>query len=276
MNTTFQTFQPAPLLTREQLYDQFEQAMALPVDPAGEMRLRGALQALMGELLACRAGDPRAKMMLLACRLRLRALQNMILARREDIAFAPQRCDLRTWTEDLCAAADMLLHPLGRSVRFDDPEEIIEAPCAPRDIGWLLLELICNCARHCPGEEIVVTLTCKRWRRRPVACVLKTECRGELDLPRLHAAGACSGTAALRRVAALHRGSLLWLGCGGLAVAALRLPLREPGSRWLASRGQEMAETPDFVELLSDQTSMVYTALAPVTGELGGALRFCA
>jgi len=257
-----------PLLDEEQLTDQFQQTMRLPMNEAGEMRLRGALQALMGELLRHNPKyDMRVQSMLLACHLRLRALQNHVLASRRENDFAPQRCDLRAWFEDICAAADMLLHPLGRSVVFNAPEETVEAACAPRDIAWLLLELICNCARHSEGEEIRVAMDIKRKRHgmnyrsgqhRPAACFVNVACEGELDLRRLHAAGQRPGTgiAAVQRIAYLHGGSMIWLGSGGRSIASLRIPLRQ-------SAKLPLAETPDFVELLSDQLSPVYTALAP-------------
>ena len=255
-----------PLLTEEQLDIQFRQAMRLPANAAGEPRLRGALQALMEELL-CRdlKQDIRAQSMLLACRLRLRSLQNAVSALRQEDDFAPLRCDLRAWFEDICAAADMLLHPLGRPVVFEAPEERIEAACAPREIAWLLLELICNGIRH--GEwpaangEIRVTMTLNRAKKhiRPTACTITVTNPGELDLRRLHTSGqrAGSGVSAVRRIAYLHVGSLLWLNRDHLTVASLRLPLRP-------CAGLPLAETPDFIELLSDQLSPVYTALSPV------------
>ena len=251
------------LLSDEQLLDQFQQAMRLPVNEASETRLRGALHALMGELL-CRNPQydkikgMRTQSMLLACRIRLRALQNTVLAGRGENDFAPLRCGLRAWFEDLCAAADMLLHPLGRAVLFEAPEESIEAACAPRDIAWLLLELICNCARHCESEEISVDMSVKRTVGRPSACVTTVACAGALDLRRLHEAGQRqgSGVSAIQRVAWLHGGSVLWLQREGHSVASFRMPLR-PGA------ALALAETPDFVELLSDRLSLAYTALAP-------------
>jgi hypothetical protein len=207
----------------------------------------------------------RARNMLLACHLRLRALQNTVLCTRPAEEFALQRCDFGAWAEDLCAAADMLLHPLGRTVKFEAPPEFLEAACAPRDLAWLLLELICNCARHCHGSEIGVWLQCRRSgaRRRPHACILTVACSGQISLRRLHDAvqRPGSGVAAAQRVANLHMGSLLWLERGGAAVASLRFPLHAANEQRLP-----LAESPDFVELLSDQLSLLYTALAPAVG----------
>lgn len=253
------------LLNDEPLREQFQQAMRLPVDEAGEMRLRGALQALVGELLPRNLKyDMQARGMLLACRLRLRLLQNTVLAGRAEDDFALQRCELRSWFEDLCAAADLLLHPLGRAVLFDAPEEIMEAACASREIAWLLLELICNCARHCDGEDICVEMRLKRpaglsaRHGRAGACVTTVSCIGELDLRRLHDAGRRQGAgiSAVQRIAWLHGGSILWLRRDDLSVASVRIPLR-PNAK------APYAETPDFVELLGDRLSPVYTALAP-------------
>ena len=255
-----------PLLTEEQLNAQFRQTMRLPANAAGELRLRGALQTLMDELL-CRdlKQDTRAQSMLLGCRLRLRLLQNAVNSTRDEAAFASLRCDLRTWFEDLCAAADMLLHPLGCPVVFEAPEECIKAACVPREIALLLLELICNGIRHgewpAAGGEIRVAMTLHRTKRHRslTSCTVTVTTPGAIDLRRLHASGqrAGSGVSAVRRIAYLHHSSLLWLNRDNLTVASLRLPL-------CSCAGLPMAETPDFIELLSDQLSPVYTALSPV------------
>jgi hypothetical protein len=240
----------------------FRQAMDIPLGE--EQRLRASLQGLMGALLARRdlKTNPKAQSMLLACRLRLRSLQNLLLCGRSEAAeLRRSRCELRELTEDLCAAADLLLHPLGRVVRFEAPEESAETLCAPRDFSWLVLELICNAARHCHGEEIKVSLDLKRHsrRHRPQACTLTAECRGPLDLVRLHAAASRegSGISALLRTAWLHHGAILWLRRDGMSVAALRIPLER-------GRGADWYDAPDHVELLSDRCSQVYIALAPV------------
>jgi|GEM_PF-641217 len=254
-----------PLLTEEQLNAQFRHTMRLPANAAGELRLRGALQTLMEELL-CRdlKQDTRAQSMLLGCRLRLRSLQNAVFSAKKEDEFAPLRCDLRTWLEDLCAAADMLLHPLGCPVVFNAPEECIEAACAPRELAWLLLELICNSVRHgeyAAGREIRVEMTLNRAKThtRSISCAITVTNPGALDLQRLHMSGqrTGSGVSAVRRIAYLHVGSILWLERDSLTVASLRLPLR-------SCAGLPIAETPDFTDLLSDQLSPVYTALSPV------------
>ena len=262
----------APLLTEEQLNTQFRQTMRLPANEAGELRLRGELQTLMEELL-CRdlKQDTRAQSMLLGCRLRLRLLQNMIAAERKEDNFISLHCDLRTWLADLCAAADMLLHPLGCPVVFDALEQRIEAACAPREIALLLLELICNGIRHgewpatgeqpATGEKIHVAMTLNRAKKhnRPATCTIAVTSPGALDLQRLHISGqrAGSGAAAMQHTAYLHAGSMIWLNRNGHTIASLRLPLRPYA-------GLPLAETPDFTELLSDQLSPVYTALSPV------------
>jgi len=201
--------------------------------------------------------------MLIACRLRLRALQNLIAATQPEQDMVLWRCDLRSLLEELCAAADLLLNPFGRTVRFDAPEECIEVACAPREFSWLVLELICNAARHTLGEEIRVTMQLKRKPRssKATACMVTVESAGSLDLARLHASAAqeSSGVAAMLRTAWLHHGALLLLEREGHAVAALRLPLQKPAKlpEW---------EPADLVELLSDQCSQVYTGLAQVLG----------
>jgi hypothetical protein len=226
----------------------------------------------MAELLSRRdlIRNPTWQGRLLACRLRLRLLQLAVLAARVPDEASFCRCDLRELAEDLCGAADLLLHPQGRSVRLEAPEAPIEADCIPRDLTWLLLELICNAARHCPGEEITLRLSPRRAPRKSkrAAVVLSVECAGSLDLEALHASmrreGA--GAAALLGIANEHRAPLLWLEQEGRSVAALRLPARSahPPAAW--------HEPPDFVELLSDQCSPVYIALAACTGT-GGRLR---
>ena len=251
----------------------FRQAMAAsaaaleaPLTPEGEGAARAALQNAMTGLLARRAlkHDPRAQNMLLACRLRLRTLQNIVLAAREEGEFIARPCELREYISDLCAASDMLLRPIGRRVRFEAPEEAMEALCAPRDIACLVLEMICNCALHCRGEEIAVSLEPKKLRGRHGHCsiTLTIQCEGSLDLNALHAAGQRegSGVAAMQRVAWLHRGSLLWLERDGMSVAALRLTGRMGG------RVADWYDAPDSVELLSDPCSQVYVWLAPAVG----------
>ena len=246
---------------------EFRRVMDLPVSLEGEARLRASLQTLMRELPE-QPGyrqDFRLQGMLLACRMRLRALQNYVAATRREEDFALFRCELRSLVEDLCTASNVLLRPLGRSIRFDAPEEAIEAACSPRDISWLVLELICNAARHARGDEIAVSLALKYTRaRRQAACVLGVECAGGIDLARLHACAARegSGASAMLRTAWLHHGALLWLEREGLSVAALRLPL----CNVLYPSGLLERENPDFVELLSDPCSQVYTALGQVIG----------
>lgn len=240
--------------------------MQQPLNPEHEAEARSGLHSVMNELLAHRdlQDSIHLQTMLLACRLRLRSLQNMLLSVRREAAFAPMPCDIRGCTEDLCAASDLLLAPFGRRLCFDAPEQAIVCLCAPRDYAWMLLELICNAALHCDGEEIRVALE-PRGRRNP-ACVLTVECDGTLDLEALHAAGIGqnSGTAALRRTAWLHRGTLLWLAQEGKSVAALRLPGVRGESRGYIS----MPDLPDAVDLLSDPCSPVYIALAQAIGGL--------
>ncbi|MCL1951945.1 MAG: hypothetical protein FWF60_03875 [Oscillospiraceae bacterium] len=248
----------------------FRQAMEAPLTPEGEALARRALHSLAADLLARRdlRHDPRLRNMLLACRLRLRALQNTVLCARAEGDFLPCPCELREWAQDLCFAANMLLAPLGRQVRFSAPEEPMECMCAPRDIAWLLLELVCNSALHCPGETIHVSLA-PRGKKRARAYVLTVACEGQLDLDALHAAGLRegSGIAAMQRIAWLHRGALLWLERGGKSIAALRLAGNagiERGGGRIASH--PYSELPDYVDLLSDPCSQVYIALAPAVG----------
>jgi hypothetical protein len=251
----------------------FRQAMDAPLTPEGEPLARQALHSLAADLLARRdlRRDPRLRNMLLACRLRLRALQNTVLCARAEDGFLPCPCELREYAQDLCFAANTLLAPLGRQVRFSAPEEPMECPCAPRDVAWLLLELVCNSALHCPGEEIRVSLA-PRGKKRARACVLTVACEGPLDLAALHAAGLRegSGIAALRRIAWLHRGALLWLEQDGKSIAALRLSgvLRTtaPACGHPSTEGNCRYDAPDYVDLLSDPCSLVYIALAPAVG----------
>ena len=245
--------------------DHFRAAMDIPLALANEAALRAALQALLHELLAepRRRHDPRLQSMLVACRLRLRALQNLLAATQQAQDLALWRCDIRSLLEDLCAAADLMLSPLGRSLRFEAPEECIEAVCAPRELSWLALEMICNAVRHTQGEEIAVAMQLKRppRNRKATACVVTIESQGSIDLARLHASTARedSGAAAMLRTAWLHQGALLWLEREGCSVAALRVPLKK-------SSGLPLWEPPDLVELLSDQCSQVYVGLAQVLG----------
>jgi len=243
-------------------------ALEAPLTPEGEIAARQAIQLAMNDLLARRElkYDPRLQNMLLACRLRLRALQNAVLCARQEEDFPARPCELLEAASDLCAAANILLSPLGRRVRFEAPEEPMEVLGAPRDIAWLLLELICNSALHCPGEEIHVSLE-PRGKKRSYG-VLTVECEGSLDLAALHAGGLRegSGVAAMQRIAWLHHGALLWLERDGKSTAALRLAGGAEVERggWLASH--PYSDAPDCVELLSDPCSLVYIALAPALG----------
>jgi len=251
----------------------FRQAMESPLTPENEGFARASLQNAMNGLLARRdlKYDPRALHMLLACRLRLRTLQNIVLCARREDEFIARPCELREYISDLCAASDMLLRPLGRTVRFEAPEEAIEVLCAPRDIASLVLEMICNCALHCRGEEIALLLEAKRRRGRQCArrdngacsITLTARCEGGLDLEALHAGvlREGSGAAAMQRVAWLHRGALLWLERDGVAVVALRLSGRTGG------RMADWCDVPDDVEMLSDPCSQVYVGLAPAVGK---------
>ena len=247
--------------------DIFRAAMDIPLAVSNEAGLRDALQALMQGLLAdpARRHDPKLQSMLIACRLRLRALQNLLAAAQSKDDFTLWRCDLRSLAEDLCAAADLLLNPLGRAVRFDAPEEHIEAVCAPRDFAWLVLELICNAARHTHGAEITVSMCLKKPRaqRKASACVITVESAGSIDLTRLHASAARegSGAAAMLRTAWLHHGALLWLEREGCSAAALRMPLSADTQK---PAGLPAWEPADLIDLLSDQCSQVYVALAQV------------
>jgi len=243
--------------------EQFRAVMELPLAAENEARLRAALQELMYNLLADpqRKHDFKLQSMLLACKMRMRALQNLIACGKSETTF--WRCDIRSMAEDICSAADLLLSPLDRAVHFEAPEEYIEAACSPRDFSWLVLELICNAARHTHGEDITVRMQPKRplKHRKPNACVLTAESAGSIDLGQLHAS--CSregsGVSAMLRTAQLHNSTLLWLGRDGQSVAAWRFPLQKPSGllEW---------EAPDLVELLSDQCSQVYVALAQVCG----------
>lgn len=253
-------------MTTEQLHSRFRAAMTLPLCPQEEQRLRAALQALMLQLLSRRdlMRNPELQGMLLACRLRLRKLQLSLAAAEEEGAFAPLRCDLGLLARELCAACDVLLRPMGRQLRFAGPQEPVFAACEPRAVTGLLTELICNAARHSPGEVIALSLTAKRASclLPPNACVITVTSEGHIDLPRLHAAAkqADTGTAAMLRTARLHRAALLWLSQNGHAVASLRLPLGPAVSalpQWYP---------PDRKELICDSCSPVYVGLAQVCG----------
>jgi len=256
----------------------FRAAMDLPLQCNNEAVLRAALHALMQELLAnsARRHDPRLQSMLVACRLRLRALQNLVDATKSEQNFTLWRCDLRSMLEDLCAAADLLLSPFGRFVKFDAPPALIEAACSPRDIAWLVLELICNAVRHTHGEEIAVALSLKKSRahRKPTACVITVESEGGIDLAKLHksASQQGSGASAMLRTAWLHKAALLWLERNSKVHAALRMSLWPNEDLYRVPRSDKkpgdlpLWEPPDLVELLSDQCSQIYVALAQVCG----------
>ncbi|MDR1464464.1 MAG: hypothetical protein LBJ11_04085 [Oscillospiraceae bacterium] len=258
------------------LREEFRAVMRLPVTPREEEALRSRLQGLMSGLFALEAtqdGETGAaaetRNMLLACRLRLRKLKNELASVQAEADFARQGCELRGLVEDLCCACDLVLSPLGRSVLFDPPAQEFPAAAAPQELSWLLLNMICNAALHTDGGDIRVALRSPVFGRRaraerassvsrPRSAVLQVESEGTLDLERLHERARLpgSGSAAMLRSARLHQASLLWANEGGAAVCSLRLPLGGDGRLRRHS-------PPDFVALLCDKLSPVYTALAP-------------
>ncbi|MCL2105712.1 MAG: hypothetical protein FWH26_01405 [Oscillospiraceae bacterium] len=250
----------------DELQSAFRELMALPAGPETEARLREELHGLMSAILgrADFKGNPKLRHMLLACRLRLRLLLHRLAAAQPEARFAPQACELRELSEDLSTAADLLLSPLGRVVLFTSSHSVAEAACAPRDFSWLLLEMLCNAACHTQGEEIRVTLDKRGAGARETPCLLlSVASEGQIELPRLHAAAARpgSGVSAMLRTAWLHRGSLLWYGDEACVRCVLRLPLLESYGSLLP-----VWDPPDFVQLLCDQLSPVYTAFSPCVG----------
>jgi hypothetical protein len=311
MNTKW--MQAEPTANAAQLEAAFRQVMQLPPEPGNEAPLREQLHLLMGALTARQdlKYDAKLQSMLLACRLRLRRLLHGCAATAGEDAFCPGACELRELAEDICTAADLLLSSLGRSVLFEADDAAFSAACAPRELGWLLLEAICNAFCHTTGQEIRVILeqrgAAKPGRGGEGYLLLRTESAGALDLPRLHVSAAQpgSGVSAMLRIAWLHRGSLLWHEAARQTTCTLRLPLRQkesPGGRcptegFAAIKGAPAPPTkrphlrllegnaaananaplppaareqPDFVQLLCDKLSPVYTALAPCIGTTEG------
>jgi len=234
--------------------DNFRTALHSPVALEHEYDLRCAMQALMFELLQnpARKHDANLQGMLTQCRLRLRELQNLVDATRGEHEFVLQSCDLRSLLEDLCAAADLLLSPHGRSVIFIAPHELVENACAPRELTFLVLELIVNALRHTHGEEISVVL-----QRKARAATITVESMGEINLDELHqhAKRQGSGVSAMLRTAWLHHGTLLWLQRDSKTVAVLKLPLQN-------KTNAPHYGAPDLVDYLADQCSPVYIGLA--------------
>jgi len=239
--------------------DNFRTALHAPITRTHEHDLRSALHALMFELLQppARKHDPSLQGMLSQCHLRMRELQLLVDATRDEHEFALQHCDLRSLLEDLCAATDLLLSPHGRSITFTAPHELVELPCAPRELTFLVLELIANALRHTCSEDVTVTL-----RRKTHAITLTVESTGRLDLDELHrhAQQPGSGTSAMLRTAWLHRGTLLWLQRNKKSVVSLKLPtdLDMPRHHY---------DSPDLVDLLADQCSPIYVGLAQVISQ---------
>ncbi|MCL2531295.1 MAG: hypothetical protein FWE40_03955 [Oscillospiraceae bacterium] len=237
--------------------DNFRTALHTPITREHEHDLRCALHALMLELLQHpeRKHDPILQDMLLQSRLRLRALQHLVDATRGEHEFALQRCELRSLLEDLCAAADLLLRPHGRSVTFTAPRERMDIACAPQELTRLALELLANALLHTHGKEIAVAM-----RRNARTVHVTVESTGQIDLERLHqhAQQPGSGASAMLRTAWLHRGTLLWLQRNEKSVASLKLPTD------LDSMQSSAYDSPDLVDLLADRCSPVYVGLAQV------------
>ncbi|MDR2526195.1 MAG: hypothetical protein LBC83_08480 [Oscillospiraceae bacterium] len=275
---------PVSALDAAALESAFREAMRLTPELGNEAPLREQLHLLMGVLTARKdlKCDARLQSMLLACRLRLRRLLHGCAAAADAADCGFYACDLQELCEDICTAADLLLSALGRSVIFLPGSTQTEAVCAPRELRWLLLEGICNAFCHTHGQEIRVILDAPPAKN---AVLLRIESEGWLDLPLLHTAAARegAGTNAMLQIARLHGGSLLWHRAGENVRCALRLPVSQSGAN--AQSGEptqphlrlltvqappQMQEQPDFVQLLCDKLSPVYTALAPCIGTAEG------
>lgn len=148
--------------------------------------------------------------------------------------FHPVTMDLAGLCRHMERTAGPLLEEAGISLRFQSRETSLLIPGDPALLQKLLLELISNAARASEGGD--VTLNLRRQGGRAVIAVSHSgPPAGERDLSALVQPGAGRGVpdpgqgaglglTAARRVAALHRGSLLMEWGQSAPVAVVSLP----------------------------------------------------
>ncbi|MDR1734011.1 MAG: hypothetical protein LBR73_03920 [Oscillospiraceae bacterium] len=243
---------------QESLRQEFRHVMRIPVGAAHEGDLRDALHSLLDKLLnhPLSKRDTFLQTMTRAALLRLRALEFALLRRKEEYRATDSTYEIWELCEDLAAAADVLLAPLGRKVTFTHPVDEGFLRTDKKVFRLMFLEAVCNAALHTQGEEINIRL-----RLFSETATLRFASAGTLDFEKLHGAlqSGDGGAAAILRQTRLLGGSVLWTQDGAEAVCALRLPVESTGKATISWLGAE-----DFTAMLLDRLSPVYVALSPV------------
>ena len=162
-------------------------------------------------------------------------------------------CDINEMAENICCACDLALSPIDRRMIFDSKEGDVLISCNPGIISSILLNMISNACLHTAGSLIKVKL-----RHTDRGVMLKTSSKGKIDLESLSSSfnTVGSGAAAMLSGARLHKASIMWCNTNENACCALCLPVGEVQGDYYSPQ--------DFVELLCDRLSVVYTGLCGI------------
>ncbi len=247
------------------LIQQFETVSAIEPNTANEPLLRNELNILLirAHGLYSRRNPGKAdsealQRIVQGCHKRLRALQNHILC--DNPPASMKLCGLKDLLDNLAGACDLVLSETGRRLIFLEPGEEMYLVCSPSQMTSLALNLVSNACLHTPAKKVYLKLSPSGG-----GALVEVACSGYLNLANLRAANNRKGCGlmAMNAVAAAHKGSLLFCNNGGNACAAFYLPFAQD-SLSIAPTQYETYEPPDFVELLCDRLSPVYTGLCDV------------
>ncbi|NLB36230.1 MAG: HAMP domain-containing histidine kinase [Clostridiales bacterium] len=238
------------------IYDRFCYLMNLDPTENNESEIREELNILLVQLHAFYDRQQLESSAALhemerACHHRLRLLQNRLMCRCESGQMYV--CDINEMAENICCACDLALSPKDRGVIFDSKEGDVLISCNPGIISSILLNMISNACLHTAGSLIKVKL-----RHTDCGVMLKTSSKGKIDLESLSSSfnTVGSGAAAMLSGARLHKASIMWCNTNENACCALCLPVGEvQGDHYTPQ---------DFVELLCDRLSVVYTGLCGI------------
>lgn len=235
------------------IYDRFCYLMNLDPTENNETEIREELNVLLVQLHAFydqQQLDNSAAVHEIerACHHRLRLLQNRLLCHNGDGQM--HVCDIKELVENICCACDLALSGKDKGVIFDSKEGDILISCIPNVISTVLLNMISNACLHTSGRVIKVTL-----RMTDCGVMLKTSSSGKIDFNRLSSSinNFGSGAAAMLSGARLHKASIIWCNTDESACTAVCLPIGELDCEYYTP--------PDFVELLCDRVSCIYTGL---------------
>lgn len=245
--------------------DKFSAISAIDLTPSNEAVLRNELNLLLLQVHNFAAQGLNAEQSAIlqhivqGCHKRLRALQNIIICESTPPRFC--LCELREMVDNLCCAGDLVLSGCKRRLIFMAPEGELYSLCSPTQIISLLLNLISNACLHTPAKVIYLRLS----KTSSDGAVIEVSSKGYIRLAQLDESGKRqgSGLSAMNSTATSHSGSLLFCNKSNEAHAAFYLPCYEdyyPDEYSL----YEHYNSPDFIELLCDRLSPIYTGLCGV------------